>query len=47
MNRIWLIVLAAVLAIGVAVGAAYLVVVSQNPASAVSGPSTVYGSVSP
>jgi hypothetical protein len=46
-NRIWLLVLAAVLAAGVAVAAAYLVVVSQNPASAVPGPSTVYGSVAP
>ena len=47
MNRFWLLVIAAVLAIGVAFAGAYLVVVSQNPAKAVNGPSVVYGSVSP
>ena len=47
MNRIWLVVIAALLALGVAIVGAYLVVVSQNPASAVSGPAAVYGSAAP
>jgi hypothetical protein len=42
-----LIILAAILALGISFLGAYLVVLSQNPASAVSGPSFVYGSPSP
>jgi len=42
-----LILLAALLALGISFLGAYLVVVSQNPASAVSGPAFVYGSPSP
>lgn len=46
MTRIRLLLVAVVLAIGIAVVGAYLVVISQNPASSVS-PGAVYGSVSP
>jgi hypothetical protein len=45
-TRIRLLLVAVVLAIGIAVVGAYLVVISQNPASSVS-PGAVYGSVSP
>jgi hypothetical protein len=38
-----LIVIAAVLSLGIAFASSYAVVVSQNPASHVSGPSTSYG----
>jgi uncharacterized protein (UPF0333 family) len=40
-------VLAAILALGISIAGSYLVVVSQNPSSNVSGPSFVYGSPSP
>jgi len=46
-NRARLMVLAALLALLIAVVGAYLVVISQNPASSVTGPSVSYGSISP
>ena len=39
-------IVAVVLALGISALGSYLVVVSQNPSSAVSGPSFVYGSPS-
>ena len=46
MSRIRLLVITVVLSIGIAVAGAYLVVISQNPASSVT-PGAIYGSVSP
>jgi len=46
-TRVRLLVLAALLALMLAVVGAYLVVISQNPASSVTGPSVLYGSISP
>lgn len=40
-----LLLLAVILALGLAVGASYAIVVSENPASAVEGPATDYGPV--
>jgi hypothetical protein len=45
-NRIVYLLLAGVLALGIAMGGAYLVVVSQNPSTTVTGPTFVYGSPS-
>jgi hypothetical protein len=41
-----LLIVAIVLSVGIAIAAAYLVVISQNPASSVT-PGPIYGSVSP
>jgi len=45
-TRLRLLVVAILLSVGIAIAGAYLVVVSQNPASSVT-PGPVYGSVSP
>jgi len=42
-RRFLFLLLSALLALGLALLGAYLVVVSQNPARAVKGPATVYG----
>jgi hypothetical protein len=42
-RRLLTLVVAVVLALFIAVGASYAVVVSQNPAASVSGPPTSYG----
>ncbi len=46
-NRPLFLLLAVVLALGIAILGAYLVVVSQNPAASVKGPTFVYGSPTP
>ncbi len=46
-RRLVTLVVAIVLALAIAVGASYAVVVSQNPSSTVSGPATSYGPGAP
>ena len=47
MSRIWVLIVSALVALVVAMAGAYLVVVSQNPASEVNGPSALYGPSAP
>jgi hypothetical protein len=44
-RRLWLLIVAALLALGIAFMGSYLVVVSQNPANNVSGQPTDYGPI--
>jgi hypothetical protein len=44
-RRLWLLIVAALLALGIAFLGAYLVVVSQNPGNSVSGQPTDYGPI--
>lgn len=47
MTRIRILILILAITLGLAIGGAYLAVVSQNPSAEANAPATVYGPLSP